>query len=113
DGPQQLGLHQFVKHNLLWIIQCHESLALFRVHTFKELIAFIAFERCRKRPLILRILRISLIRWSGGRLRICSHLRSAYSRSSRRRARSSSASSAFPGARGGSAAPCLRSCFSS
>src|SRR5205823_8062392 len=45
DGPQQLGLHQFVKHNLLWIIQCHESLALFRVHTFKELIAFIAFER--------------------------------------------------------------------
>src|SRR5438876_3707887 len=40
DGPQQLGLHQFVKHNLLWIIQCHESLALFRVHTFKELIAF-------------------------------------------------------------------------
>src|SRR5947208_320297 len=54
DGPQQLGLHQFVKHNLLWIIQCHESLALFRVHTFKELIAFIAFERCRKRPLILR-----------------------------------------------------------
>src|SRR2546427_11531725 len=25
DGPQQLGLHQFVKHNLLWIIQRSEE----------------------------------------------------------------------------------------
>src|SRR5206468_10417123 len=41
------------------------------------------------------ILRISLIRWSGGRSRICSALRSAYSRSSRRRARSSSVEPCF------------------
>src|SRR5207248_7079366 len=54
DSSQQLGLHQFVNHNLLRIIQRHQRFALLCVHALEELVAFAAFKRSGERPLVFR-----------------------------------------------------------